>query len=430
MTTIMKKTFVAAFIALLLFVPGILQAHAPNQSYIFLRIYDKSVGGRFEITIKDINTALGLDLDENINLEQLKPYLTQIQAYVSSHASFGSEGKSFQIVFTDTDLVTLPNLGAFIHLNFDLAGVSTVPKALDVDYSILLEKDSQHQGLLVIEYNWKAGIINNEAMVSLIFTDRETSQQLQLSDASVMQGFISMIKMGMWHIWIGLDHIFFLVALLLPAVVRSKPGGGAISNGIINGVQGATPAFILTKNSWVPVERFQPAFLYVLKIVTFFTIAHTITLSLAALEIIVLPSRFVESVIAFSIALAAYHNVRPIVRNEVWIIAFGFGLFHGFGFASVLGEKGLGGDYMTLSLLGFNLGVEIGQVLIICLIFPVLFFLRESPHYPKILVYGSGILILIAFYWFVERVFEVDFLLDNYIGVAVNKVLRLLNPWK
>ena len=160
--------------------------------------------------------------------------------------------------------------------------------------------------------------------------------------------------------------------------------------------------------SWLPVLRFGPAFWYILTIVTFFTIAHSVTLALAALDVINLSSRVVESIIAISIALAAVHNITPIFKGREWLIALIFGLFHGFGFASVLGEKGLSGDYMVLSLLGFNLGVELGQVAIICLAFPVLFLLRKSIAYPKIVTYGSVLLILISLYWFIERAFEVD----------------------
>ena len=89
----------------------------------------------------------------------------------------------------------------------------------------------------------------------------------------------------------------------------------------------ATPVTLLNpdKAYWIPVEKFKPAFMYILKIVTFFTISHTITLGLAASQIILLPSRLVESIIALSIALAAYHNIQPILKGKEWMIAFIFG---------------------------------------------------------------------------------------------------------
>jgi len=173
---------------------------------------------------------------------------------------------------------------------------------------------------------------------------------------------------------------------------------------------------------WEAVDKFKPAFLYIIKIVTFFTIAHSITLALAALGIVELSSRWVETIIALSIALAAFHNIRPIFKHKEWLIAFAFGLFHGFGFASVLGEKGLEGDFMILSLLGFNIGVELGQLLIICMIFPVLFIFRKTKVYPPFIKYGSMLLILISFYWVVERGLDTDLTLGTYFWQFWNSI--------
>jgi len=146
----------------------------------------------------------------------------------------------------------------------------------------------------------------------------------------------------------------------------------------------------------------------VVKIITFFTIAHSLTLCLAAFQIISLPPRLIESIIAISIALAAIHNIYPQFSGKEWLIAFVFGLFHGFGFASVLAEKGLAGNYLGLSIFGFNLGVEVGQLAIILVVFPILFLLRKTVLYPKIRVFGSIILIFFSLYWFIQRFFGVN----------------------
>jgi hypothetical protein len=134
-----------------------------------------------------------------------------------------------------------------------------------------------------------------------------------------------------------------------------------------------------------------------------------------------MPPRLIESIIAISIALAALHNIYPLFPGKDWLIAFFFGLFHGFGFASVMGEKGLGGNYLTLSVFGFNLGVEIGQLAIIVLVFPILYGLRKTFLYPKIRVVGSIFLILFSLYWFIERAFDVDF----PVGRIITKTLGL-----
>ena len=140
--------------------------------------------------------------------------------------------------------------------------------------------------------------------------------------------------------------------------------------------------------------------------VTSFTIAHSITLSLAALDIVTLPGRPVETIIAFSIALAAFHNIYPLWNAREWIIAFVFGLFHGFGFASVMADLGLSNDYMAYTILGFNVGVEFGQVLIILAIFPLLFLIRRWKYYGHFVFWGSAFLILISMQWVIERGFD------------------------
>jgi hypothetical protein len=113
-------------------------------------------------------------------------------------------------------------------------------------------------------------------------------------------------------------------------------------------------------------------------------------------------------------------------KGKEWIIAFLFGLFHGFGFASVLADIGLGSDYLTLSLLGFNIGVEIGQLIIVLIIFPVLFLLRKTPYYRPMLIYGSIFLILIALNWFSDRSLGTDLPLDNIVEKIYKKLLRII----
>ncbi len=406
LSTLQRITIIILFFSFL--IPSISNAHSPDQSYLYLRIYKSSIGGRFEMTAKDMNRALGTDLPKKLSMEVIEPYLPKIKEYLVSRSNFKAGSENYTVRFTETTVLNLEEMDDFVRVNFELDGVTEVPEEMDIDYSVMFDKDPNHKGMLIIEYNWKAGIVSNEALFSNIYSKGDTQQSLSLKDASIMKGFIALVKLGVWHIWIGLDHILFIVALILPSVVRRREHYQSVAD---------------DDNSWVPVDSFKSAFWYIIKIITFFTIAHSITLALASLNIINLSSRIVESIIAFSIALAALHNITPIFKSKEWVIAFGFGLFHGFGFASVLGEKGLGGDYMILSLLGFNLGVEVGQVLIICMIFPILFLIRKLKLYPSIIKYGSMVLIFISLYWFVERAFEVDLPLGAYFWKIHNAVL-------
>ena len=163
---------------------------------------------------------------------------------------------------------------------------------------------------------------------------------------------------------------------------------------------------------WQPVPRLGDALVPVLWIVTAFTVAHSITLALAALKIVSLPARFVEPAIAVTIVLAALDNLVPIFgRLQRRIVAFGFGLIHGFGFAGVLGELELPAAAFAWALLRFNLGLETGQIAVVAVAVALLFALRGHRAYPRLAIgAGSMAAIVIGALWFVERAAEVSIL--------------------
>ena len=415
--TVMKKLLLQLPLLFLILVPLISNAHQPDQSFIYVRVYEKNgIDGRFELHVNELNSIFNLNLDKHPNPEDVMPYLSEIHEYILRNTSFSSEYGKHNILFTGEITTLKVGFGSYLQFHFHLENSEVLPDNMEVTYSAFIRENPSHRNFLTMEYNWKAGLINNEAVFALDFTDGNWTKTWDLSDRSTWNGFMSMIKQGIWHIWIGLDHILFLLALILPSVVRRNDS----KNMALQQTAAEKPKFDVY--GWTAVKSFKPAFWYILKIVTFFTIAHTITLSLASLKIITLPSQLVESIIALSIGLAAFHNIRPIFKGRDWLIAFGFGLFHGFGFASVLSDLGVKGEFLTLTLLGFNLGVEIGQVVIIALIFPVLFIIRKSKLYPKLLVFLSVFLILVSLYWFVERVFDINLPVDDYLRKEAYKI--------
>lgn len=376
-------------------------AHAPNQSYVFLDVYDDSIDGRVEIMMKDVNAILGLSLPEdgNATLDDVRDAVPIVQAYIRDNVGMGVNGSELTMPFTDFGITELP-LGQYLSLHFSFQELTTPPERIDMRYEAILTERPSHRAFMVIEDNWKTGTFNDEGNIALSFVPGSGVLTADLSDNSTLGGFIAMVKMGVHHIWIGIDHILFLLALLIPAVVRRRDG------------------------KWVPVESFSDALIYVLKIVTVFTVAHTITLSLAALGKVSLSSRVVESIIALSIAVAALDILIPIFKSRIWLIVFGFGLFHGFGFASILGGIGIPPKYLVHSLLGFNVGVELGQVVIVCLLFPLLFLIRKTGFYTRgVLRAGAIALIVIALYWFIERALEIDL----PAGAIVNWLVGLVS---
>jgi len=159
--------------------------------------------------------------------------------------------------------------------------------------------------------------------------------------------------------------------------------------------------------TWQAATSFRAALVDVTKVVTAFTVAHSITLTLAALGVVALPSRLVESAIALSVVLAALNNVFPLVAHARWLAAFGFGLLHGFGFAGALQDLGLPTGSLALSLAGFNVGVELGQLAIVAVFLPAAFALRGTRTYRRgMLTAGSMAIAAVAAVWLVERAFD------------------------
>jgi len=357
---------------------GLAAAHAPKQAYMFLKLYSDSSLVRLELFIPDVERALtlGWDIKGRPTRQQVEPNIDRIRAYAEAHFALADGAQRLTPVYRGWDFRGTET-GEYLLLEYVVR--TPPPEKISITLTPFFEADDTHRNLVVIQHNWKTGTFDNDFNVSLILSPQEPTQVLDLTSSSVFRGFLALVRLGVWHIWIGLDHILFLFALILPSVLQ-RDG-----------------------KRWRPADRFGTAFVKILTIVTCFTVAHTITLSLAALGVVKVPSRVVESVIAASIAIAALHNLWPVARVNEAAIAFVFGLFHGFGFASVLGDLGLGTDHLVLSLLGFNVGVEIGQVAIIAAIFPILFLLRRLRIYDFAFRMASVGLIAIAMLWVAER---------------------------
>ena len=264
--------------------------------------------------------------------------------------------------------------GAYAILQFRATCPRTA-RRLTVEYQLFFDLDPQHRGLVRVSHEG--------ATQTAIFSPEASRQGFDLGTSAPWKEFLAYARTGVWHIWIGYDHILFLLSLLLPAVLS------------------------LTNGHWEPVARFRPACVEVVKIVTAFTLAHSVTLSLAVLGLIALPARLVESAIAASVILAAINNLYPVCYSRRWLVAFVFGLVHGLGFANVLADLGLPKGSLAVGLLGFNLGVEVGQLAIVAGFLPLAYRLRHSPFYRRLAFgMGSAVIALIAALWLVERSFD------------------------
>jgi hypothetical protein len=373
----MMRRRVAALLALALGLCGApAMAHKPSDSYLTLKVAGKQVDGQWDIALRDLDVAIGLDADGNGELtwDEVRARHGDIAAYALSRLELSVPGAGSCPLMVTGHLLDDHSDGAYAVLRLKAVCPADVA-TLEVDYKLLFDIDPQHKGLLRLEH----GALTSSA----IFTPDSARQPLQVAEASRWRQFADYVKHGVWHIWIGFDHILFLLALLLPAVLLWRDA------------------------SWDGGASLRAAVIDVLKIVTAFTLAHSITLSLATLGVLSVPSRLVESAIAASVVLAALNNIWPLFHGRRALAAFAFGLIHGFGFASVLLDLGLPSSSLLVSLVGFNAGVELGQIAIVAVFLPLAYLARNTAFYRKaVLVGGSALIAAVSLVWLAERLFN------------------------
>lgn len=362
-----------ASIALLLAcLPCVAQAHRPSDAFLTLAVHDAQVSGHWEIALRDLAVAVAIDGDRDrvLTWGELRAARPRLEAAVAGALHVSADGRACPLRLTDL-MVNDRSEGRFAWIGL-VAACPAPPAVLTLDYGLLFAIDPNHRGLLALQAGAQAH--------AGIFSPGTPRLDFTVGAPSRLREFGLYLREGTHHVWIGIDHVLFLLALLLPSVLRREPAG------------------------WRGVERLAPALRDVAAIVTAFTLAHSVTLGLSALDVVRVPSSPVEAAIALSVVLAALNNLRPIVTRRRWAAAFGFGLLHGFGFATALGELGLPDGARVLALIAFNLGIELGQLAIVAVTVPLAFALRETALYRRGLVTGGSCLVAgVAAAWLAQR---------------------------
>jgi hypothetical protein len=217
----------------------------------------------------------------------------------------------------------------------------------------------------------------------------------------------------MRHIAEGTDHLLFLLALLLPAPL------------------------LVIGSRWAGFAGVRHSLLRILKIVTAFTVGHSITLALAALGAVDIPARPVEVLIAVSIFFSALHALRPIFPGRETRIAGFFGLVHGLAFAATLGELGLGRWERVAGILAFNLGIETMQLIVVAATMPSLILLSRTRAYPGLRICGALFAVFASLGWLADRLFgfhnsieaAVNVVAHNSLWIAATLFLMALASW-
>ena len=364
-------------------------AHQLDEGFVILQIDTARIVGHVELALSTLNAVVPMDADQDgkVSDAEFTENAAAAADYIFTHVGLGTNTTWYSLDRSNATVVS-DSSGKHALFPFTITLPEPPPQFLRLKYTLLFEENPQHRGLVLVKRNALTGEENTTEAISLVLTPKAPVQTLDLLAPIPKANVLAFIKHGVWHIWIGIDHILFLVTLLLQSVLVRR------------------------EDTWEAAEGFRPSSINVAKIVTIFTVAHSFTLSIAALDLITLPSRVVESVIAASIVAAALLNFFPRYVHYLYGFVFVFGLFHGFGFASVLGHLTTQTKAVVSALVGFNAGVELGQLALVCVCFPPLFLLRKQLFYQRwILQLGSAVIGLIAVVWLIERSFDLESIL-------------------
>lgn len=346
-------------------------AHQSSDAYLRYRVEGAEVEQRLDIALRDLDRDLGLDADGDgvLSWGEVRTRWGDIERLASDGARFTADGAACQPTGAGTPQLDEHSDGMHAVLVTRWRCPAAV-QALAIDYRLFAATDAGHRAL--------ARIVGTTGE-PLVLVPGAGPQALSAGSAG-LAGLGRFVVEGMAHIASGLDHLLFLATLILVAVWK-RDGAG-----------------------WAPRVSARSAFVETLKLVTAFTVAHSITLGLAAAGVIAPAGAFVESLIALTVLLAALDNIRPFVPGPRWAMVAVFGLVHGVGFAGPLADLGLRGTELVMPLLGFNLGVELGQLAAVALLLPPALLLRDRKAYRRWIVPGgSSAIAALATLWLAER---------------------------
>src|ERR1035437_88389 len=335
-----------------------LDAHTISLTYAEVTVDERQVLWSLKLPIPELDLLLGLDEnhDGQVDASEVTRSQSRMQQYVMSKLGVRDTGREVPGSTGGLRLWKDPEGHSFVQMEavFPAKGAGFGKITLRCD--MLRDVVATHQTL--------AKITSGGRTVDFVF---ENGRDFQTdANPSTFQTILQFVHMGILHIFTGYDHIAFLLGVVLI--------GGSFKT--------------------------------ILKVVTSFTVAHSITLALAAFRIVELPSRLVESGIALSIVYIAAENLFFRKFDRRWIITFFFGLVHGFGFASALREVHLSRHLLATALFSFNLGVEIGQLCIVAVLLPGLLYIGRLPFHTVIVKSCSAVIFILGSFWLWQRIWE------------------------
>ncbi|MCF8325288.1 MAG: HupE/UreJ family protein [Leadbetterella sp.] len=389
-------------------------AHPMPNSIVLLNVHEKNIFGEIQLPLSELQSAIGNSVNDNS--EQLIERLGELlKKYLKDHIKPKTlDGKPWSIELGEMNLVETKSKLSGDYKELVVAFSMAPPINYDLrnfyfDYDVILHNVASHKAIIAIKQDWQQGIVHEDSSVQEvgviewdIVNNNLKPFQISLDQGSWWLGFKSMVLLGIKHISEGTDHLMFLFVLILPVPL------------------------LIENKKWGKKQSLKISLIKIFKIVTAFTIGHSFSLLFGALNWIVLPTKPIEILIGISILVSAIHAIRPIFPDKETYISLGFGLIHGLAFAFTLQDLSLNTTRMILSILGFNIGIELMQIFIIFITIPLLIIISRSKIYNPFKILGAFIGILAALGWIFERITDKSNFITELINVLVSKPIFIL----
>lgn len=378
-------------------------AHEQPTTLIVLDVAPDQVAMSLHVPLSELELAFGHAASQNPEVS-LPQWQAAFKDYLLNHIYPLTDEKPWSVAVLEMQLQRTEQTqsGPFQEIVVRLAlmppvGVTT--RRFTLRYDAIMHQVVTHKALVFIRHDWERGQ-TDEQPAGIIRVNTETAQieplEINLAQGGAWVGFKGMVSLGMQHIKEGTDHLLFLLALLLPAT-------------------------LLTDGSrWGGFGGSRYSLVRLLKIVTAFTVGHSITLLVGALGWLRLPQQPVEVLIAYSILISAVHAMRPLFPGKETYMAAGFGLVHGLAFATVLADLHLSAGPLALSILGFNLGIELMQLFVIAVTMPWLVLLSLTPVYARVRMLCAALAAIAALGWMTSRITGQTNFIDRAMQAATD----------
>ena len=353
-------------IMLLLLMVMPVSAHQPSTA--FLELSENRSQATLQWALTDLQRAVGVDHNRDGQLlwSEVVQAETAIESYIRESLTLSSQDQVCNVQLNGPLLLNPRSEGGYLVMPLQL--VCKSHRAADtLFYQGMFGLSPQHKLLLSNTRDDSVQMLDHATSVSLT----ETRTKL----ATLME----FVKQGVIHIWIGIDHLAFLLTLMLVTMVKRE------------------------NHQW-HARSGRQALRSAALLVSVFTLAHSVTLILVSTGMLRLPVYWVELAIAVTVVLAALNNLWPLIR-QVSLMVFVFGLIHGFGFAAVLSELMQNSSSIAAALAGFNIGVELGQLAVVLSILPLLLLISRYPWYGRVVLPGlSALMALAGLFWVANRI--------------------------